>query len=42
MATVNPSKRTPDKWELRYMSEGKQHLRTFHSKKAADMDLPFG
>ena len=36
MATVNQSKRTPNKWELRYMSEGKQHLRTFHSKKAAD------
>ena len=36
MATVNPSKRTPGKWELRYMAEGKQHLRTFHSKKAAD------
>ena len=36
MATVNPSKRTPGKYELRYMAEGKQHLRTFHSKKAAD------
>ena len=36
MATVNPSRRTPGKWELRYMAEGKQHLRTFHSKKAAD------
>ena len=36
MATVNQSKRTPGKYELRYMAEGKQRLRTFHSKKAAD------
>ena len=36
MATVNQSKRTPGKWVLRYQAEGKQRLRTFHSKKAAD------
>ena len=36
MATVNQSKRTHGKWELRYQADGKQRLLTFHSKKAAD------